>query len=63
MGNTNCLHNEKGRIFHFCFDFKNLSNLAQESSYPILKMKECIDSLGEATIFSTLDDNNGYYLV
>jgi len=35
----------------------------KNDSYALLRMYECIDSLGEATIFSTLDCNAGYWLV
>ena len=32
-------------------------------SYPLPRMDECIDSLGDATVFTTLDCNSGYLQV
>ena len=32
-------------------------------AYPIPRMDECIDSLGDAVIFSTLDCNSGYWQI
>jgi hypothetical protein len=39
----------------FCFDYRRLNALMVRGSYPLPRMEECIDSLGDATIFSTLD--------
>lgn len=43
----------------FRLDEKNLSNLNAHYSYPLLQIKEYVDSLGEATVFSTLKVNSG----
>lgn len=40
-----------------------LNALKKRDSYPILCMDECIDSLGEATIFSALDADSGYWQI
>jgi hypothetical protein len=32
-------------------------------SYPLPRMNECIDSLGDAPVFSTLDCNSGYWQI
>jgi hypothetical protein len=45
----------------FCVDYRKLNNLAIRDSYPLLRMYECIESLGDAKIFSTLDCNSGYW--
>jgi len=39
----------------FCLDYGLLNVLTKKDSYPLPRMDECIDSLGEATILSTLD--------
>jgi hypothetical protein len=39
----------------FCIDYRRLNALTVRDSYPLPRMEECIDSLGDATIFSTLD--------
>jgi len=37
--------------------------VTKKDSYPLPRMDECVDSLGEVTIFSTLDCNAGYLQV
>ena len=39
----------------FCVDYRNLNALRKRYSYPLPRMDECIESLGDATIFTTLD--------
>lgn len=34
--------------------------MAIQDSYPLPRMNECFDSLGEEIIFSTLEENSGY---
>ena len=41
----------------FCVDYRRLNAMTVRDSYPIPRMDECIDSLGSATVFSTLDCN------
>ncbi len=43
----------------FCIDFRKLNALTLRDSYPIPKMDECVDSLGDAHYVSTLDANKG----
>ena len=47
----------------FCVDYRKLNALTIGDSYPLPRMDECIDSLGDATIFSTLDCNSGYWQI
>lgn len=47
----------------FCFDYRRLNLATMKASYPIPRMDECIDSLGDAGIFSTLDCNAGYWQI
>jgi transposase InsO family protein len=47
----------------FCVDYRRLNALTMKDSYPLPRMDECIDSLGDATIFSTLDCNSGYWQI
>ena len=41
----------------FCIEYRHLNAVTLRDSYPIQRMDECIDNLGEAAIFSTLDCN------
>jgi len=47
----------------FCVDFRRLNAVTKKDSYPIPRMEDCIDSLGDARVFSTLDCNAGYWQI
>ena len=47
----------------FCVDYRRLNAMTVRDSYPIPRMDECIDSLGDARVFSTLDANSGYWQI
>jgi len=44
----------------FCIDYRKLNFMTFKDAYPIPRIDECIDSLGDARGFSTLDCNAGY---
>jgi len=54
---------KKDGTLHVCVDYRLLNVVTMKDSYPLPRMDECIDSLCEATIFSTLDCNAGYWQV
>ena len=45
----------------FCVDYRKLNSVTIKDAYPLPRIDECIDSLGDAAIFSTLDTNSGYW--
>jgi hypothetical protein len=47
----------------FCVDYRRLNAVTVRDSYPLPLMDECIDSLGDAKIFTTLYCNSGYWHV
>lgn len=47
----------------FCVDYLRLNSLKVRDSYPIPRMDECFDSLGDFQVVSTLDCNSGYWKV
>ncbi len=47
----------------FCVDYRKLNASTIRDAYPIPRMDDCIDSLGEAKIFTTLDCNSGYWQI
>jgi len=47
----------------FCIDYRQLNERAVRGSYPLPRMDDCLDSLGDAHFFSTLDCNAGYWLI
>jgi len=47
----------------FCIDNRKLNLMTVKDAYPIPWMDECIDSLGDARVFATLDCNAGYWQI
>lgn len=47
----------------FCVDYRRLNDVTVKDAYPLSRMDDCIDFLGEATCFSTLDCNMGYWQI
>ena len=49
--------------FRFCIDYRRLNAMTVRDAYHIPRMDKCIDSLGDAVIFSTLDCNSGHWQI
>ena len=47
----------------FCVDYRRLNAITVRDKYPLPQMDECIDSLGEANVFTPLDCNSGYWQI
>lgn len=47
----------------FCVDYRRLNKITVRDSYPLPRMDECLDSLGDAQYFTTLDCNSGYWQI
>jgi hypothetical protein len=47
----------------FCVDYRRLNALTIRDTYLLPRMDECIDSLGDAQLFSTLDSNSRYWQI
>ena len=47
----------------FCIDHRQLNEPTVRDSYPIPRMDDCLDSLGDAQFFSTLDCNAAYWQI
>jgi hypothetical protein len=41
----------------FWIDYRKLNEITVRDTYQLLRMDECIESMGEAVVFSTLDCN------
>ena len=54
---------KKDGSLRFCIDYRRLNAVTKRDSYPLPRMDEYIDSLGEANVFTTLDANSGYWQV
>ena len=47
----------------FCIDFRWLNSVSQADAYPMPRIEELIDRLGQAKYISTLDLTRGYWQV
>jgi len=47
----------------FCVDNRRLRDVTVEDTYPLPRMDDCIDFLGEASVFSMLDCYSGYWQI
>jgi len=52
-----------GGHFRFCVDYRRLKERTVKDVYPIPRMDDFLDSPGDATVFSTLDCNAGYWQI
>jgi hypothetical protein len=46
-----------------CVDYRRINNLSKKCAYPLPKISECLDCLGDAKFFSTLDMQSGYWQI
>ena len=54
---------KKDGKLRFCIDYRKLNAMTVKDSYPLPRMDECIDTLGDAKIFTTLDAFWGYWQI
>jgi len=47
----------------FCVDYRRLNNITKKDAYPLPRMEGCLDSLGDAQVFTSLDCTEGYWQV
>ena len=47
----------------FCVDYRKLNALTVKDSYPLPRIDEYLDTLGDTAIFSTLECNSGYWQI
>jgi len=47
----------------FCVDYGLLNNITKKDAYPLPRMEDCLYSLGDAQVFTSLDCTAGYWQV
>ena len=54
---------KKDGKLRFCIDYRKLNSMTVKDTYPLPRMDECIDSLGESEYFTTIDAFAGYWQI
>jgi len=47
----------------FCVDYRRINNITKKDAYLLPRMEDCLDSLGDAILFTSLDCKAGYWQV
>jgi Reverse transcriptase (RNA-dependent DNA polymerase) len=47
----------------FCIDYRMINAVTVHDYYPLPRIEECFDYLGNASVFSTLDCKSGYWQI
>jgi hypothetical protein len=51
------------RSMRFCIDYRKINSITERDVYALPRMEDCLASLGDARVFSTLDENAGYWQI
>lgn len=54
---------KKDGSVRFCADYQKLSAVTVRDSYPLPRMDEYMDSLGDATVITTIDKHSWYWKI
>ena len=54
---------KKDGTVRWCIDYRKLNDITIKDAYPLPRIDMCIDCLGSAKIFSTLDLQSGYWQI
>jgi transposase InsO family protein len=54
---------KKDGTIRFCVDYRELNAVTKTDAYPLPRIDDCLDSLGQSQWYCTLDLRSGYYQV
>ena len=54
---------KKDGSLRFCIDYRRLNDLTRKDSYPLPRITDCLDALGNMKYFSAFDLRSGYHQV
>ena len=54
---------KKGNKKRFCVDYRKLNEVTLKDAYPLPRIDEMLDNLGDATWFSSMDLSSGYWQI
>src|SRR5579871_4420920 len=54
---------KKNSELHLVVDYCKLNKVTRKDAYPLLRIDELLDSLGNMAVFSTLDMHSGFYQI
>lgn len=54
---------KKDGSVRFCCDYRKLNSVTHRDAYPLPRVEESLDALGQACLFSSLDLTSGYFQV
>ena len=58
-----CLGQEKDGTLRFCVHYRRLNSVTKADTFPLPRMDDILDQLGDCKFFSTLDLKSGYWQI
>ena len=50
-------------VYRFCMDYRQLNAVTKKDAYPLPRIEETLDALGNETVFTTLDLQSGFWQI